>query len=183
MLRVEDRTSRAPLFSKNLKPVDKATTPEIRYDVAPSVQLIARDSFVAETSNKIEQLQASIRLMSRDLSHLANSVTDLQQNAAQEHRWQNFDAAEKRNRQDKLEEALRNCRELKARIDRIEARGNGNYHAYTSFEAVSRKLTELEDYKEEAHRVERSLTLRAWLLCGSMGLAAMVLVLANAIMT
>ena len=182
MLRVEDHTSRTPLFSKNVKALDKIT-PEIRYDIAPSVQLIARDSFVADTSNKIEQLQASIRLISRDLGQVAGKVGELQENATQETRWQAFDAAEKRNRQDKLDEALRSCRELKARIDKIEWRGNGDYHAYTSFEAVSRKLAELENYKEEARRVERSLTLRAWLLCGAIGSAALILVLANALMT
>ena len=42
MLRVEERRGRPSLLSKAA--VDK-TTPEIRYDIAPSVPLIARDSF------------------------------------------------------------------------------------------------------------------------------------------
>ena len=81
MLRVEERRGRPTLLSKAA--VDK-TTPEIRYDIAPSVPLIARDSFVAETASKIEQLQATVRLMSRDLGQLASKVAELQETSAQE---------------------------------------------------------------------------------------------------
>ena len=77
MLRVEERRGRPTLLSKAA--VDK-TAPEIRYDIAPSVPLIARDSFVAETAGKIEQLQATVRLMSRDLGQLASKVAELQEN-------------------------------------------------------------------------------------------------------
>ena len=35
---------------------------------------------------------------------------------------------------------VRGFRDLKARLDRMEARSGGDYHAYNSFEAVSRKL-------------------------------------------
>ena len=84
MLRVEERRNgRPPLLSKAA--ADR-TTPEIRYDIAPSVQLIARDSFVAETAGKIEQLQATVRLMSRDLGQIAGKVADLQATAEQDQR-------------------------------------------------------------------------------------------------
>jgi len=135
------------------------TTPEIRYDIAPSVQLIARDSFVAETASKIEQLQAT---------------------AEQDLRWQTFQKGEKRSKEAKLEELVRSCRDLKARFDRIEARSGGDFHAYNSFEAVSRKISELETFRDEARRIERTLTLKAWLLCAAVGAAALVIVLANA---
>src|SRR5262245_44977238 len=85
VLRVEERRIRSPLLSKAA--VDK-TAPEIRYDTAPSVQLIARDSYVAETASKIEQLHATVRLMSRDLGQLAATVSSLQQAAEQDQRWQ-----------------------------------------------------------------------------------------------
>lgn len=177
MLRV-DVPGRSPLLSK--APVER-TSPEVRYDIAPSVPLIARDSFVAETASKIEQLQATLRLVSKDMSQLATKVAELQAASEQQERWQTFKSGEKRSREAKLDDALRTTRDLKARLDRIEARSTGDFHAYNSFEAVSRKLAELETFREEARRIERTLTLKAWLLCAAVGAAALVIVLANAL--
>ena len=95
MLRVEERRGRPSLLSKAA--ADK-TTPEIRYDIAPSVPLIARDSFVAETAGKIEQLQATMRLMSRDLGQLASKVAELQEKSDQGQRWHSFQQGEKRSK-------------------------------------------------------------------------------------
>ena len=176
MLRVEERRGRPTLLSKAA--ADR-TTPDIRYDIAPSVPLIARDSFVAETASKMEQLQATVRLMSRDLGQLASKVAELQEASAQEQRWQTFQHGEKRSKQAKLEELLRGCRDLKARLDKIEQRSGGNYHAYNSFEAVSRKLSELETFRDEARRSERAMMMRAWVLFGAVSVAAIVVVLAN----
>jgi hypothetical protein len=178
VLRVEDGRSRPALMSKAA--VEK-TGPDIRFDVAPSVPLIARDSYVAETASKIEQLQATIRLMSRDLGAVATKVADLQSTAEQEQRWQTFQKSERRSKEIKLEELLRGCRDLKARLDRIEARSSGDFHAYNSFEAVSRKLAELETIRDDAKRMERTLTLKAWLLSAAVGASALVIVLANAL--
>lgn len=178
MLRVEERRGRSPLLSKAA--VDK-TIPEIRYEIGSTVPLIARDSYVAETASKIEQLQATMRLMSRDLAQLAAKVADLQQAAEQDQRWQSFQMSEKRSKETKLDELLRGCRDLKGRLDRIEARSSGDFHAYNSFEAVSRKLAEFETFRDEARRIERTLTLKAWLLCAAVGAAALVIVLANAL--
>ena len=176
MLRVEERRGRPALLSKAA--IEK-TAPDVRYDIAPSVPLIARDSFVAETASKIEQLQATLRLMSRDLGQLATKVGDLQEASAQEHRWHTYQQSEKRSKQAQLEELLRGCRDLKARLDKIEQRSGGDYHAYNSFEAVSRKLAEFESFKDEARRIERSMMLRAWLLFGAVSVAAVAVVLAN----
>ena len=178
MLRVEERRGRPALLSKAA--IEK-TAPDVRYDIAPSVPLIARDSFVAETASKIEQLQATVRLMSRDLGQLASKVGELQEAAAQDQRWYTYQQSEKRSKQTQLEELLRGCRDLKARLDKIEQRSGGNYHAYNSFEAVSRKISELETFRDEARRIERTLTLKAWLLCAAVGAAALVIVLANAL--
>jgi hypothetical protein len=46
---------------------------------------------------------------------------------------------------------------------------------------VSRKFAELETFRDEARRIERTLTLKTWLLCGAIGAAALVIVLANAL--
>ncbi len=178
MLRVEDRSGRPPLLSK--KAVEKSPG-DVRYDIAPSVPLIARDSFVAETASKVEQLQATLRLVSRDMGQLAGKVAELQQAAEQDQRWQAFQQNDKRCKEAKLDELLRGCRDLKARLDRIEGRSGGDFHAYNSFEAVSRKLGEFEGFRETAQRIERTLTIKAALLCAAVGGAALVIVLANAL--
>ena len=174
-LRTGDRdyTGSAQLLSKG---VGERTTPLVRLDSAPAVQLIARDNYVVETATKIEQMQASIRLLGRDVSELANKVGALQDTAAQDHRWHAFQDNERRARETKFDETLRVCRDLKARLDRIEPRAGGDYHAYNSFEAVSRKLAELEQYRANAERVERKVTLRAWLFCGALVLASSIIV-------
>ena len=178
MLRVEDGRSRPTLLSKAA--IEKSG-PDIRFEVAPSVPLIARDSFVAETAGKIEQLQATLRLMSRDLSQVAGKVAHLESSSEQEQRWQTFQTSEKRSKEMKLDELVRGYRDLKARLDRIEARTGGDFHAYNSFETVSRKLAELETFRSDAKRMERTLTLKAWLLTMAVGASALVIVLANAL--
>jgi hypothetical protein len=176
VLRVEERRGRPSLLSKAA--ADRIA-PEVRYDIAPSVPLIARDSFVAETAGKIEQLQATVRLMSRDLGQLASKVTQLQEASEQDQRWQAFQQNEKRSKQSKLDELLRGCRDLKSRLDKIEQSTGGDYHAYNSFEAVSRKLAELETFRDESRRIERSMMMRAWVLFGAVSVTAIVVVLAN----
>jgi hypothetical protein len=150
-----------------------------RLDSAPAVPLIARDTFVIETATKIDQLQATMQLLGRDVDELLSKVAGLQDTADVEHRWYAFQQNEKRARETKLDEMLRRCHDLKARLDRMEARSDGNYHAYTSFEAVSRKLAELEHFRDEAQRVERNVTLRAWLFCSALVLAAAIIVASN----
>ena len=78
-----------------------------------------------------------------------------------EERWYAFHQGKKRAKESKLDETVRYCRDLKARLDRIEARGSGDYHAYSSFEAVSRKLAEHERLLDD--RAERKNVLRACL--------------------
>lgn len=178
MLRVEDGRSRPALLSK---PAIERTGPDIRFDIAPSVPLIARDSFVTETANKIEQLQATMRLMVRDLGDVAGKVADLQTFAEQERRLQTFQKGDKRFKEARLEELVRGCRDLKARLDRIEARTGGDFHAYNNFEAVSRKLADFESLREDAKSMRRTLTLKAWLLSAAVGASALVIVIANAL--
>ena len=179
MLRIDGRRHSLLLS----KAIFDRSTPEIRYEAAPSVPLIARDSYVAETASKIEQLQAAMRLMSRDLAQIAGAVADLQQTAEQDKRWQTFQLGEKRSREAKLDELLRGCRDLKARLDRIESCSKGDFHAYNSFEAVSRKLAELEAFPDAAQRIERSLRLRSWVLCATIAAGAAVIMLANVLAT
>jgi hypothetical protein len=152
-----------------------------RLDSAPAVPLIARDTFVAETATKIDQLQGTVQLLVRDVNALVAKVSGLEDVSDVEHRWYAFQQNAKSAREAKLDEMLRRCQDLKARLDRMDARSNGNYHAYTSFEAVSRKLAELEHFRDEAQRVERKVTLRAWLFCSALALATTIIVVSNVI--
>lgn len=178
MLIAENRSVRSTLLSK---PAVETTSGDIRCATAPSVPLIARDSFVAETASKLEQLQATVRLMSRDLARMAETVGELQQAADQDRRWHKFLQSEQRGKEAKADELVRSCRDLKGRLDRITSQTGGGFHAYNSFEAVSRKLGELEAFREEARRFERSLRLKATMLCAAIGASALVIVLANAL--
>lgn len=171
----EGVTASVPAFARS---VPETAAPSIRVD-GPAVQLISRDAYVAETSSRIEQLQASMRLLAREVAELSQKVGDVQETAQQEHRWHAYQETERRAREAKFDELLRSYRDLKARLDRIEPRAGGDFHVYNSFEAVSRKLAELEDFREEAGRVERNVTMRAWLLCGAVTLAATIVVASN----
>jgi hypothetical protein len=124
----------------------------------------SRDSFVADTALKLEQLQASVRLLTRDVGQLAGKVAELQEVASQENRAYLYQQNEKRSREGKLDEMVRSFRDLKARLDRMEARSGGDYHAYNSFEAVSRKFADIEKAQEATRRVGRGDTFRACLL-------------------
>ncbi len=124
-----------------LRPVER-DPPETDYPA--TVSLPARVSFIADTAVKLEQLQANDRLLSRDVRELTDKLAELQEAVGQDHRWHVLQQHEKRSRENKLDEVVRSCRNLKGRLDRIEARSGGNYYAYNSFEAVSRKLGELE---------------------------------------
>jgi hypothetical protein len=146
-----------------------------RHDAAPGIALSARDGFVAETALKMDQLQASIRILTRDFGRLSDKVAELQETAAREDRGYAYQQAEKRSRDTKLEEMVRSFRDLKARLDRMEARSGGNYHAYNSFEAVSRKLAEIERAQEQAKPSRRGDTLRACLLAGAVIAAAAII--------
>ncbi len=132
----------------------------------------SRDSFVADTALKLEQLQATVRLLTRDVGQLAGKVAELQEASAQESRAYLYQQNEKRSREGKLDEMVRGFRDLKARLDRMEARSGGDYHAYNSFEAVSRKLAEMEKAQEATRRVGRGDTIRACLLAAAMLAAA-----------
>jgi len=133
-----------------------------------------RDSFIAESAIKIDQLQATSRRLMSDVGELVVKVAALQEACALEDRWYGFHQAEKRLGESKLDEMARCYRDLKVRLDKIEARSGGNYHAYKNFEDVSRKLGEFEHWREEAKQIGRKAAFRAWLFCGTLLAAASI---------
>lgn len=173
MLRVDDHKDLSAALPLIAKTASEKASPQQRYDAA-AAPMMPRDSFVADTALKIEQLQATVRLLTRDVGQLAGKVAELQEAATQENRWYAFQQTDKRSRDGKLDEMVRSFRDLKARLDRMEARSGGDYHAYNSFEAVSRKLGEIERARAETKGSGRGDTLRAWLLAGAMIAAAAI---------
>src|SRR6185312_4330125 len=108
---------------------------------------------------------------------LSAKLVEVQESAAQDDRSYVFLQSERRARDAKLDEMVRSFRDLKARLDRIEVRAGGDFHAYNSFEAVSRKLAELEQASEDAKKSKRGDTLRACLIAGAMITAAAIIAL------
>jgi len=150
-------------------------------EAGPSVPLIVHDVFVAETASKIGELQESMRAISRDVDIFSKKLAALEDNAEQQARWHAFLKSEQRVRDARLQDMLQSCRALKARIDKMEARANGDFHCYNSFEAVSRKLAELERQQEDAQRVERNAFARMWMFCAAVVLSATIIVASYAL--
>ena len=143
-----------------LRSADTAGREALRQDASAAPQ---RDNFVAETAVKIDQLEAGSRTLARTVAEISSKVDAMQEIAGHDHRLHAFDQQERRTREGKLEELMRSFRDLKARLDRIEARSGGDYHTYNSFEAVSRKLAELEIAKEGRPSTSR---VALWLVVG-----------------
>jgi len=174
VLRVDDHKDLSAAVPLLAKAASERASPQQRHDAA-AVPMMARDGFVADTALKLEQLQAALRLLTRDVGQLAGKVAELHEAATQENRWYAYQQGEKRSRDGKLDEMVRSFRDLKARLDRMEARSGGDYHAYNSFEAVSRKLGEIERARQEMKGGRRGDTLRACLLAGAMVTAAAII--------
>jgi hypothetical protein len=177
VLRVDDPLELSASLSPSVKsPPDILSTFQ-RHDTAPIIALNARDGFVIDTALKIDQLQANLRILTRDLGQLSAKLVELQESAAQDDRSYVYLQSERRSRDAKLDEMVRNFRDLKARLDRMDVRSDGDFHAYNSFEAVSRKLAELEQASEDAKKSKRGDTLRACLIAGAMITAAAIIAL------
>jgi hypothetical protein len=138
--------------------------------IDPPVSTSERDGFVAETAVRLDQLQSGHRALTRQIEDLADRVARIEEVAGQDHRLHGFQQSQRRAKEEKLDDVARICRDLKARLDRIEARSDGNYHAYNSFEAISRKLAELEP-GEKSWRKRPLLLGSALLIAISLGSA------------
>ena len=152
-----------PLPSRSGESEDAPKRPDRKVHSVQSLELgPAWDILVAVTVTKTKHLQAVVERLTRGFEGLTDKVAKLEDARALEDRWYVFHQSENRAKESKLDETVRSCRDLKARLDRIESWAGGDYHAYNSFEAVSRKLDELE--RLLAERTKRNDMLRAGLL-------------------
>ena len=138
-----------------------------RLQSAPAVQLIARDAFVADMVIKVDQLRVEIKALARNLESQKESLVELREDTERNYRFSKFQEDEQRAGTSKVDDMTRRYRELKTRLDKIDGQGGGNYHAYSNFESVSRRLTDLSSLQREFKAVERKLKLSAGFFCGS----------------
>ena len=132
------------------------------------MQLIARDAFVAETSIKLEQLHAEMKSLGRELQLVKGDLAELRDDATRSYRFSEFVDREHKMRSTKLEELSRRFDYLKSRFDAIDGNSKGDYQAFNSFEAVSRRLTELGGIERAFHDVAWKLKLSVAVFAASL---------------
>lgn len=108
-----------------------------------AVQLIARDTFVAETAVKLDQMGVEMKSLARELQLIKGDIAELRDEASRGYRFSEFLDREHKSRTAKLEDLSHRFDYLKSRFDAIDGNSKGDYHAFHNFEAVSRRLTEL----------------------------------------
>ena len=139
-------------------------------DHGRSVELIARDTFVAETAVKVDQLQIEIRALTRDLADVKGKIAELNQETERNYRFSTFQESEQRARLSKFDDLSRRCNDMKMRLEAIEGPRGSTLPPFTNFEAISRRLEEFGTLQKEFHSVRRNLRLSAGLFCGSVAL-------------
>lgn len=134
---------------------------------APTVQLIARDSFVAEVSIKIDQLCAEMRNISRDIEMTKGDIATLRDESERNFRFAAFQDTDRRTAIGRHESLSKRVEDVKRQVDHIRGQMSGDCEAYNSFEAVSRKLCELTAFEREFRGEIRRAQMSAYLFCGS----------------
>lgn len=132
---------------------------------APSMQLLPRDAFVAETAIKLDRMLGEMKSIDRDLQLVKSDLAQVRADLSQNQRFSEFLERDHKLRATKLDELGRRFDYLTARLDAVDGRSNGDFQSFRTFEAVSRRLTELGS-------IERDFRAMAWKLRLSMGLFA-----------
>ena len=132
------------------------------------MQLIARDAFVSETAIKLDQLLLEVKALGRDLQIVKSDIAELREDASRSYRFSEFLEREHKTRAVKLEDLARKFEYLKSRFDAIDGNSKGDYQAFQTFEAVSRRLTELGGLEREFRDVSWKLKLSVGLFAASL---------------
>ena len=138
-----------------------------RVPVGSGTTLIGRDTQVSELSMKLDRVQSDLKALRRDLDLAKGDISELREETERNARLNSFQEKDQRTRSLKLEEMQRRLSEVKGRLDQFTSFGSGDFTAYNSFEAVSRKLTELSSMERRFKEMEQKLKLSAGLFCGS----------------
>lgn len=140
------------------------------------MQLIARDTFVAETAVKLDQMNLEMKSLVRELQLVKGDIAELRDEASRSYRFSEFVDREHKARTAKLEELSRRFDYLKSRFDTIDGNSKGDYHAFQTFEAVSRRLTELGSVEREFRDITWKLKLSVAAFAASLLVWFLVLV-------
>ncbi len=147
-----------------------------RADPGPAVQLIARDVFVSETAIKLDQMLVEIKSLGREIQIIKSDIAELRDDAAQNFRFSQMVDREHKTRTAKLDDLSRRFDYLKTRFDAIDGNSKGDYHAFRSFEDISRRLTELGSIERDFRGVAGKLKLSVALFSASVLVWFLVLV-------
>ncbi len=138
----------------------------------------ARDGYVAETSIKLDRLQAKIDRLEHQNDAVKSDVAGLLEQAQQANRFQAFEENLRNSREYKLDELLRSVRDVKARVDQLE--GSRTKYAglnYKSFDTVDKKLNELNQLQMKLESLERFVKYgKVAFMCLLVAMAATTLV-------
>jgi hypothetical protein len=119
---------------------------------------LGRDGFVAETAVQFDRVQASIARLERELEKSRQLIAEMAEEAGRTRRFQSFEDTLKNSRDYKLGDLQRGLRDLKVRLDAIEGeRSTFAGLTYKSFEAIDKKLTELNAMQGLVARAETSV--------------------------
>lgn len=116
----------------------------------------ARDGYVAETSIKLDRLQAKIDRLEGQSEAVKTDVAGLLDAAQQTKRLQAFEENLRNSREYKLDELLRSVRDVKARLDQVEGpRTKFAGLTYKSFDVVDKKLNDLTALQSELESLKK----------------------------
>lgn len=133
---------------------------------------LGRDGFVAETAVQFDRVQASIARLERELEKSRQLIAEMTEEAGRTRRFQSFEDTLKNSRDYKLGDLQRGLRDLKVRLDAIEGeRSTFAGLTYKSFEAIDKKLTELNAMQGLVARAETSVRRSTMLLIAVAALA------------
>lgn len=133
-----------------------------------AVQLIARDTFVAETAVKLDQMALEMKSLGRELALIKGDIAELRDESTRGYRFSEFLDREHKARTAKVEDLSRRFDYLKSRFDTIDGNSKGDYHAFQNFESVSRRLTELGSLEREFRDVSWKLKLSVGVFAASL---------------
>jgi hypothetical protein len=143
----------------------------------PAVQLIARDAFVSDTAIKLDQMLIEMKSLGRELQLVKSDIAELRDDSARGYRFSEFLEREHKLRAAKLDELCRRFDYLKTRVDAVDGNSKGDFHAYQTFDAVSRRLTELGSLEREFHQTSWNLKLSTGLFAASLVMWVLVVLI------
>jgi chromosome segregation ATPase len=116
----------------------------------------ARDGYVAETSIKLDRLQAKLDRLENQSEVVKADVAGLLDVSQQTKRFQALEENLRNAREYKIDEVLRSLRDVKARLDQLEGpRTKFSGLTHRSFDVVDKKLNDLTTLQMQLESLQR----------------------------